>query len=185
MKILTGIGSRETPKAILDTMRKLCKKMVLQGYTLRSGGADGADAYCAYGCGDAYEEDNQVPSAEIYIPWNGFNDLRAGQRNVVLVQDSKIIQKAHRILQGVHPAFDKLTRGPLALHTRNCFQVLGADLCTKSSIVLAYAKTDPKGNPMGGTATAINLAKREGIAVRNLYLESDLEKAIKYLEKEV
>ena len=100
------------------------------------------------------------------------------------MQDSKIIQKAHRILQGVHPAFDKFTRGPLALHTRNCFQVLGADLCTKSTLVLAYAKTDSNGNPMGGTATAINIAKREGIAVRNLYLEADLEKAIKYLEKE-
>lgn len=184
MKILTGIGSRETPKAILDTMRKLCKKMVLQGYTLRSGGANGADAYCAYGWGDAYEENKGIPSAEIYIPWNGFNELRAGQRNVVLVKDSKIIQQAHKILQKVHPAFDKLTRGPLALHTRNCFQVLGADLCTKSTMVIAYAKTDSNGNPLGGTATAINIAKKEGIAVRNLYLEEDLEKAIKYLEKE-
>ena len=184
MKILTGIGSRETPREILEVMRKVCKKMVLQGYTLRSGGADGADAYCAYGWGDAWSEDAEVPDAEIYIPWSGFNNLKVGQKNVVLVQDTRIIQSAHKLLKQVHPAFDKLTRGPLALHTRNCFQVLGADLCTKSSIVLAYAKTDSKGNPMGGTATAINIAKREGITVRNLYLEADLEKAIKYLEKE-
>ena len=185
MKILTGVGSRETPREILEVMRRVCKKMVLQGYTLRSGGEDGADAYCAYGWGDAWSEDPEVHDAEIYIPWNGFNSLKAGGENVVLVQDTGIIQSAHKILKEVHPAFDKLTRGPLALHTRNCFQVLGADLNTKSSIVLAYAKTDSKGNPMGGTATAINLAKREGIAVRNLYLESDLEKVIKYLEKEV
>ena len=185
MKILTGVGSRETPREILEVMRRVCKKMVLQGYILRSGGADGADTYCAYGWGDAWSEDPEVHDAEIYIPWNGFNELRTGQKNVVLVQDGKIIQQAHKILKEVHPAFDKLTRGPLALHTRNCFQVLGADLNTKSSIVLAYAKTDSKGNPMGGTATAINIAKREGIVVRNLYLEADLEKAIKYLEKEV
>ena len=184
MKHFTGIGSRETPQKILEIMRKVSKKMVLSGWTLRSGGADGADTYCAYGWGDAYTENNTVPEAEIFIPWNGFNALYKNSHNCILVEDTDIKKEAQKILKRIHPAYDKLTKGSLALHTRNCYQVLGSNLDLPSKGVLVYAKTDSQGNPQGGSATAINLAKEFKIPVRNLYLEEDMQNVLKYSEEQ-
>lgn len=180
--VITGIGSRETPLNILETMRLAIKHKVLDGYTLRSGGADGADSYCAYGWGDAYLENPKVPSAEIYLPWNGFNGMWKSTKNCILVDDNKIIVKAHKLLEGVHPAFEKLTRGPLALHTRNCWQVLGADLKTPSDVVLCWTKLDQNEEPVGGTRTAIKLAESRNIRVLNLSIPKHLELIQQYLE---
>lgn len=44
MKYYAGIGSRNTPADILDLMTHLARRLDSRGYTLRSGGADGADA---------------------------------------------------------------------------------------------------------------------------------------------
>ena len=44
MKVYTGIGSRETPGLILALMGRISARMDRLGFTLRSGGADGADA---------------------------------------------------------------------------------------------------------------------------------------------
>lgn len=173
MKYFTGIGSRETPKEILELMREYSRIMALKGWSFRSGGADGADTAFLDGWWDAREGDSCIPEGEIYLPWNGFNDFTIGDHCCVLVTDKEIICRVQEILKLVHPAYDKLTRGPLALHTRNVFQVLGKDLMTPSKGVVAYAKTDSKGNPMGGTATAIKIALMHNIPVRNLYKEED------------
>ena len=64
MKFYTGIGSRETPPEILEMMKDIASKLELLGWTLRSGGAPGADT--------GFE--NGVKSLkEIYVPWRGFN----------------------------------------------------------------------------------------------------------------
>jgi len=39
----TGVGSRKTPKDILELMVRIGMKAAQNGYTLRSGGADGED----------------------------------------------------------------------------------------------------------------------------------------------
>jgi len=182
--IFTGVGSRETPKNILDLMRRLSHKLVSKGWTLRSGGADGADEYFAYGWGDAKVEDDSIPPAEIFLPWHGFNGLYRGDPNCIIVQDEEILAKAYKLLKKVHPAFDKLTRGPLALHTRNCFQVLGRNLDSPSNYCIAYSKIDQNGEPTGGTRTAIKIAEMNKIKVRNLYLEEDCIKIEEFLRKE-
>ena len=172
-KYFTGVGSRETPTEILALMRKYSRIMTLKGWSFRSGGADGADTAFAQGWCDAYAEDDSVPNGEIYLPWNGFNSHYKEGVNCVLVTDRKIIERAQDFIKDIHPAFSKLTRGSLSLHTRNVFQVLGSDLQTPSQGLIGYAKTDKKGSPMGGTATAINLALMYEIPVRNLYKEED------------
>ncbi len=43
--IYTGIGSRETPIEILEIFKNIGKYLGEIGYTLRSGGTDGADNY--------------------------------------------------------------------------------------------------------------------------------------------
>jgi hypothetical protein len=40
----TGIGSRQTPEPILSCIRDLARKLAQDNWTLRSGGASGADA---------------------------------------------------------------------------------------------------------------------------------------------
>lgn len=45
-----GVGSRETPQDILNTMYKIGKYLASKGYTLRSGGAIGADTAFENGC---------------------------------------------------------------------------------------------------------------------------------------
>lgn len=182
VKILTGVGSRETPKPILDLIRKASKKLVLSGYTLRSGGADGADTAFYEGWLDAYEEDQDVPEAEIYFPWKGFTK-NVKSTNIICVNNPAVLREAHSLVKEVHPAFTKLSRGALALHTRNCFQVLGRDLSTPSTLFLCYAKVDSKGNPSGGTRTAIKLAEKYNIKVTNLFVKEDLERVQEYLSK--
>ena len=39
MKYYAGVGSRETPQDVLETMWKIGKHLADKGYTLRSGGA--------------------------------------------------------------------------------------------------------------------------------------------------
>ena len=50
-KIYTGIGSRNTPKEVLELMKTIGKYLGCLGYELRSGGADGADSAFESGCG--------------------------------------------------------------------------------------------------------------------------------------
>lgn len=181
-KILTGVGSRETPKPILELIRKVSKKLVLSGYTLRSGGAYGADTAFYEGWWDAYKEDQCVPETEIYLPWDGFNYHRAG-KNYLVVNDKEILSQAEELVNEIHPAVNRLNRGAKALHTRNCFQVLGRDLSAPSTLFLCYAKVDSKGEPSGGTRTAIKLAEKYNIKVTNLFVQEDLERVQKYLSK--
>ena len=70
-KYYTGVGSRETPKDVLDLMEKIAYKLSKKGWILRSGGAEGADSAFFQGC----EKYSSTPIAEIYIPWNGFNKI--------------------------------------------------------------------------------------------------------------
>lgn len=51
MKYYTGIGSRETPEDIQSWMKAFAIRMQKHGYTLRSGGAGGADSAFEHGCG--------------------------------------------------------------------------------------------------------------------------------------
>lgn len=44
MNAYAGIGSRKTPKNVLDFMFEIGKELALLGYVLRSGGAEGADS---------------------------------------------------------------------------------------------------------------------------------------------
>lgn len=81
----------------------------------------------------------------------------------------------------VHPAPDKLKQGPLLLHTRNIFQVLGEDLNTKSRFVILYAEPTYNG-VKGGTNTAFTLAEMHGIETFNLWDEEVVERFKKFVK---
>jgi len=143
-----GIGSRRTPAEVELTIRFVAHKLTRLGFTLRSGGADGADRMF-----ETYSE-----RVEIWLPWKGFNYHASPYY--------KLAPRAYEIAAEIHPAWDRLSSGAKHLHARNVHQVLGDDLATPVEFVVCWT---PGGKIVGGTATAINLAKRHDIEVINLY----------------
>lgn len=155
MLYYTGIGSRETPDEIQQAMTKIATILSGANYILRSGGADGADK--------AFE--NGAKLKEIYIPWRGFN----GSTSTLIKGEDAT---ARRIASTIHPAWHRCTEPARKLHTRNIFQVLGADLNIKSQFVICWTSD---GKPSGGTATAMNLAMNNNIPVFNMYYTNAIE----------
>ena len=63
-KVYAGVGSRETPRHILEVIYEVAGVLKEAGWVCRTGGADGADdAFLAGG----------TPQVELLLPWAGFN----------------------------------------------------------------------------------------------------------------
>lgn len=148
MDFYTGIGSRETPIDVLNTFINIGRYLGGIGYTLRSGGADGADTAFEIGC------DQSQGKKEIYIPWYRFNNSTSMLFN--------ISQEAFEMASLIHPSWERLSDGAKKLHARNCSQILGQDLKTPTKFVVCYTK-DGKGG--GGTGQAIRLARQYNIPI--------------------
>lgn len=175
----TGIGSRETPKDILEYMELVAIRLSKLGYILRSGGAQGADT--------AFETGVPNPELrEIYLPWSGFGydekKYHNPSKGYYALQNLGLEEDAMKIAGRLHPAWGACSHGAKSLHSRNIHQILGQDLKTPADFVIAYAKVDNHGNAKGGTAMAISLADMRGIPVYNLYKDEDKVKLEKLLD---
>lgn len=146
--IYTGIGSRETPKPIIDTFINIGRYLGGQGYILRSGGANGADLAFEMGC------DQSKGKKEIYIPWYRFNNSTS--------MLFKTPQEAFDIASSIHPKWDAVSDHAKKLHARNCSQILGQDLKTPTNFVVCYTKG---GKGQGGTGQALRLAREYNIPI--------------------
>lgn len=155
MKHYTGVGSRETPKAVLAAMQRIAVHLDEAGYTLRSGGADGADT--------AFEQGSTAKV--IYLPWARFRDHPSPYHHVT--------QAAMDMAAKYHPAWHLMNKHARLLHGRNAYQVLGLDLRSKTDFVVCWTR-DAK--LQGGTATAMRIAQAHAIPVYNLAAWS--EKAV-------
>jgi len=148
-----GIGSRSTPDNILNLMSRVAVRLEELGYTLLSGGAEGADKAFA----------SDVSKKEVYIPWEGFNNINNG-----IVKNSL---EANSIASKYHPVWDRLSQGAKKLMARNMHQILGEDLKTPVDFVLCWtpdgAETSTSSRT-GGTGQAIRLAIDKGIPVFNM-----------------
>lgn len=155
-----GIGSRETPDDIAAEQKKVALALATYGLILRSGGADGSDTNFE----EAYLSIHG--KMEIWLPWIGFNGR---------TYDKYFPKPLHYALaMTLHPAWERLTRGPRALHARNTGQVLGDDLKTPVAFVLCWTKDGAQTEKditrnTGGTGTAIRLASRMNIPVINMF----------------
>ena len=107
----TGIGSRSTPDEVLQQMRELGARLAHAGYTLRTGGARGADQAFEAGAESAHGP------CIIYLPWSGFNkyvaNTRPGtvpmglRRTLVVTGDDP---DAAAMAATVHPAWGRAPR---------------------------------------------------------------------------
>lgn len=169
MKYYTGIGSRETPKPILEIMERMGQYLAEQGWTLRSGAAPGADTAFEKGCKSAKGD------KEIYLPWASFGQrpLNKDGYFCMKIKDRAMSAKAGVIAAKHHPAAEYLTPAAMDLHTRNVFQVLGQDLTTPASFVVCYS------GPAGGTQQARRIALANNIPIFNLIDGQDAILALK------
>ena len=166
-----GIGSRKTPDNILEMMREMAKILAKEGYTLRSGGAEGADSAFEKGC------DEVGGKKEIYLPWKNFNGNSSFLYN--------ISEEAFELAKRFHPAWSYLKYGAKCLHSRNGYQILGLDLNTPVGFIICYAKEK------GGTDQALRVAASRSIPFVNLAfleegatLETVLDKVLRRKENE-
>jgi len=152
----TGIGARKTPFEVQLEMIVFASILGEAQYTLRSGGAAGADTAFEVGC------DKVAGKRDIFLPWRGFK-----QHSSDLF---KVSSEALDLAREVHPAWDRLSPAGRLLHGRNAYQVLGQDLATPSKFLICWTVD---GEIIGGTATGIRLANKFDIPVFNLAHEHD------------
>jgi hypothetical protein len=150
----TGIGSRETPENILALMRGIALMLYERGYTLRSGGAEGADTAFEYGT-------PAMASMEIYLPWHGFNG-----KTQTIPEDKLAWGEARSIAEKYHPNWEACSEGARKMHTRNSFQVLGHDCHSPSAFVVCWTRD---GKNTGGTGQALRIAGDRKIEIYNLH----------------
>lgn len=154
MNFYTGVGSRTTPDHILLKMENIAKLFAKNGWTLRSGGADGADDAFERGCVSA------KGSKEIYLPWRNFNGRPSGPDYYTFIPDF-----AFGMAACYHPVWDTLSDGAKRCHARNVMQVMGATGEQPSSFLVCWTPTLKR----GGTRTAVLIAKTHGVPVWNLH----------------
>lgn len=149
-KFYAGIGSRETPEDVRNVMAHIARKLAAKGYTLRSGGADGADT--------AFE--SGATEKQIFLPWRGFNGNQSP-----LFDYSTNEHELFAIAREHHPAWSRLEPAAKRLHARNVCQVLGANGDSPVEFVVCWT---PKGCGGGGTGQAIRIAQARNIPVYDL-----------------
>lgn len=157
----TGIGSRSTPPNVLGVMILSGIHLASEGYTLRSGGAVGADTCFEAG---AYTGSG---SFEIYYP-NRYETPSGKPRSPIKYNhydDVVIYQKAVKIAKEHHPRWQFLNEPTKKLMIRNVFAVLGQDMETPSKFIICWT---PDGKASGGTGHTIRVANSFNIPTRNL-----------------
>lgn len=166
MKCIAGIGSRKTPKVMMDLIALLGRWCLEMGIWVRSGHAPGADY--AWECG---AQDRTI----VYLPWWSFNkDDRYHTKNIVLWDEVDLMmrQRALASISKYHPHHERLNAGGTKLMARNYFQVFGTKPEPKP--VDAVVCWTPGGNGKGGTGQAIRMAKSHNIPVIDLGLNMPL-----------
>jgi len=146
-KIYAGIGSRKTPLDILILMSGFAIDLASKGYTLRSGGAKGADKKFEDAC-----------------------DGIGGKKEIFYAADAT--EEAMTHASYFHPAWIKCDEGARKLHGRNSMIVLGKDLDAPVDFIICWT---PGGTLAGGTAQGLRIAIEADMTIYNLLNEKDVQ----------
>ena len=148
-RFYAGIGSRKTPPAVLSDMRRIGRFLACAGWTLRSGGAAGADKAFEGGC-----------------------DLSCGSKEVFFATESLppwAFAEAEKHIPSNRPPFSAWKPYTRNIIARNMMQVLGRDGLTPVRFVACWTQADVKEG--GGTGYAMRCAVHHDIPVFNLHDE--------------
>lgn len=157
MNNVAGIGARVTPQLILHQMENLGTKFASAGWTLRSGGALGADS--------AFERGFVQVSGkmEIFLPWARYN----GNLSNLIGPP----QEAYDLIDSLFADAKYRSPGVRALWARNCQQIIGEKLDDPSDLVMCWTKD---GKDVGGTGRALIVARKFKVPIINLALQKDV-----------
>ena len=163
-KNYAGIGARTTPPDICEILTGVASSLQDFGWTLRTGGAQGADLAFFQGISD-------LDFIEISIPWEGFQGFTSQDKPVTNLNAMapSLKSSAYALAEEHHPNWDALSDGGKALMARNSLQIFGLDLETPVDLVICWT---PKGEIVGGTGQALRMAKAHDIQVINLGSQS-------------
>ena len=162
-----GIGSRETPINVMETMRNIAIILERQGLVLRSGGANGAD--------DAFEKGvSNSCNKDIYLPYPEFNGRSSKKSPFIYIPfGDEDFDKAYESIIH-HPSKGKMGASAKNMMLRNYFQLYGIRNQPKSEFVICWTPDAANGTTIkttyetGGTGQCIRLAAIEKIPVYNL-----------------
>jgi len=150
-----GIGSRESPPEVLSKMTQIASWLLQYDYTLRSGGASGADLAFEAGAGN---------NKEIYLPWAGYHGRHKG---IAMPENAWAWEHVRKH----HPVQHILTVAARKLMARNTYQVLGpSEAGPRSDFIICWTKD---GEASGGTRQAIRIANHYRIPVFNLKTDGE------------
>lgn len=155
------IGSRETPRRVLDLMSLMGLAFSEAGHFSYSGGAPGADEAWL----SRYDRENSLR----IIPYDGFNGLVSGTGVATwpsMSNEARI--KSYLKAKSVYPSMVEYKDIIKTLFSRNSMQVFGADMMHPVDHIYFYAIA--VGNKVkGGTGVAVAIARAHGIPCTNLY----------------
>ena len=152
--IYAGIGSRTTPRTVLEVMTTMAAWLARLGWHLHSGGAAGADS--------AFSAAAPVHHRTIFLPWPGYRGCAS--------PDCRTLSPDHMraylaIAAALHPAWHRCSPAARKLHARNTAILLGEDAHTPVHAVVAWTS---RGLISGGTGMGIRIAHYRSIPVLNL-----------------
>lgn len=145
LRAYAGIGSRKTPGPVLETMERLAYELAVKGWTLRIGGAKGADTAFFDGANRA------KGSTVIFLPKQA--DTHPEWWPVAIKH---------------HPSWRALNPFAQRLIVRNTPIILSADLSSPSRFVICWT---PDGKA-SGYPVGLRIAAAYGIPIYNLALDS-------------
>ena len=177
-KFYAGIGSRETPEHILKIMRYLGAHLYEAGWTLRSGGAKGADQEFEKGHDMARDHAQGLSQKEIYLPWRGY------QNNLSMLHPGAEPFRQWEIdfAEQNHPAWHNCAPSARKMHSRTGRILLGLNH-DPAKLVICWTKN---GVTTGGTGHTIRMAKYLKIPVFNLGTapnSAELERLVNEVER--
>ena len=152
--VYAGIGSRATPRAVLDDMTVMAAWLARRGWHLHSGGAAGADTAFAAGAPGGCRT--------VFLPWPGYRGHRGADCRT---PSPDRFARCLAIASDLHPAWQRCLPAARRLHARNAAILLGADCDAPVDAVVAWTS---RGETTGGTGLGIRIARDRGIPVLNL-----------------
>lgn len=162
-----GIGSRETPGNILNAMAHTAAYLCSEGWTLRSGGAIGADTAFESGVDHYMASGNmkQGQGKNIYLPWANYNHNPSNLHPENIPFSDEEMQLASKF----HPAWHRCSPSAKRMHARNGSIILGhqsvdGPIVNPVKFIVCWTKG---GKIQGGTGQALRIAEAAEIPVIN------------------
>jgi len=123
-----GIGARATPADVLRDMTVMAGWLARTGWTLSTGGADGADA--------AFAEGAPAGQRAVWLPWRGYNGHRGPDCRVL---SAAAMAACMAIAAPLHPAWERCSPAVRKLHARNAAVLLGETLDRPVDAVVCWS----------------------------------------------